>query len=97
MSTYNISPYNDMGHLMLKPLTVRIPNHICKFVYAVIKNKIITTTDIQGHGACYYILKPGLEPSWTYTLGEDTIVIDYSKLDKYDPKWMMEPEGFSRG
>lgn len=92
MKTYIITPYNDMGHLMLRTTSGRIPDHINTFVYQKIKNKITKTTDNDGYGTRWYILKSGLADSWLYTLGEDAIVIDYSKLDKYNSKTMVNPE-----
>ena len=89
MTHYRISFYTDMGHLLTRPDYAEIPRHIYDFVSEKRKNKLIYATDNEKKWCRFYILKPGLLNEWTYNLNEDTITIDYSKLDKFDPESMI--------
>ena len=85
---YNITFSNDMGHLTSKPGISELPMHIYNFAFEKVQNKFIYATDTLGLGCRFYVLKRGLANKWTYTIGPDTIMLDYSKLDKYDPSDM---------
>jgi hypothetical protein len=88
MTKYTITFYNDMGHLLIDSLPEDIPEHIQKFVYEKIKNKINFATDKTGYGAVYYVLKSGLNDKWIYESGNDTIIVKY-KLDNFNPGTMI--------
>ena len=85
MSSYTISFYNDMGHLLTKPEYSKLPSEIYRFACEKIRNKLDYATDTSNLGCRFYILKSGLSNRWTYSNG---ITIDYSQLDKYDSKTM---------
>lgn len=82
---YNLTYYNDMGHLMLSPYN--IPLDIHEFVRSKFKLYIDIATDNQNLGCRFYILKPGLSKKWTYYYGPHVINLTYN-LDTFDPKTM---------
>lgn len=99
-SKYRIVFYNDMGHLMIKSYNL-FPEQIRNFAYEKIKNKINYATDNDNLGCQFYILKNNLNNTWEVCLPEQTnslcedykfnnsiITLDYSQLDKFNPKTM---------
>jgi hypothetical protein len=83
---YNVKIYNDMGHLSISNTNnTATPEHIKRFLYQKIKNKINYATNLEDHGCTYYILKPGLQKQWTYTFNNDVITLTYD-LDDFNPK-----------
>lgn len=86
--TYTVTLYNDMGHLMTNPEHSKIPDDIRAFVYKKSNNKIREATTKENTGCCFYILKPGLSDTWTYQYNGNTVIIDYSQLDTFDPDTM---------
>ena len=88
MKSYKISFYNDMGHLMTEPKIWNMPDHIYKFAYEKIKNKLVYATDNDRLGCRFYILKPGLSNQWTYNFNGVHITMDYSQLDRFNPNTM---------
>lgn len=84
MVSYKVSLYNDMDHLLSNPSYNTIPKDIIDFVYKKSKNKIFYATDRENLGCLFFILKPDLQNSWTYTYDNDIITIDYSKLNTFD-------------
>lgn len=86
-SKYRIVFNNDMGHLMIKSYDL-FPDQIRKFAYEKIKNKINYATDNNNLGCRFYILKNGLNNTWDYKFNDVIITLDYSQLDKYNPKTM---------
>ncbi len=88
MPNYKITFYNDMGHLLIENYN-NIPENIRNFAYKVIENKINYATDNNKHGCRFYILKVGLEPTWTYSFNNCEITIDYSQLSKFNPSTMI--------
>ena len=85
MTLYNIIVRNDMGHLCVSSKDCVLPEHINSFVYKKIKNKINLATDKKNMGCLFFILKKGLNDTWTYHVGNDTIIVNY-ELDNFDPK-----------
>lgn len=88
MSAYRILFYNDMGHLMTNPAYSELPAYLYQFAHKMIENKIRLATDIDGLGAQYYILKDGLLNEWEYNYNGHHVILDYSRLDKFDPTRM---------
>jgi hypothetical protein len=86
-SKYKIVFDNDMGHLMIKSYDL-FPEQIRNFAYEKIKNKINYATDNKNLGCQFYILKNGLNNTWDYNFNNATITLDYSQLDKFNPKTM---------
>jgi len=82
---YNLSCYNDMGHLMLSPYN--IPSEISKFIYSKFNLYLNYATDNSNLGCRFYILKPGLSKKWTYYYGPHTINLTYD-LDTFNPNKM---------
>lgn len=69
-----------MGHLLCHSSVLR---HVEQLAFEKAKNKYDVYTDGQGLGCSFYVLKSGLSPRFTYTISNnDTLTIDYSKLDK---------------
>lgn len=85
---YNICFDNDMGHIVIKN-EQSIPNNVAYFAYEKMKNKIRYATDIETMSCRFFILIPGLQPIWTYYVGNVSITLDYSHLDTYDSRTMM--------
>ena len=84
MTTYNITLYSDMGHLLTYSKEHNIlPDHIYHFVYEKTSNYIRYAIDNSGLGCRFYILKPNLKTVWEYKCGLDTVIITYN-LDIYD-------------
>jgi hypothetical protein len=77
-----------MGHLMTTPAYSELPINVRQFAYKMIENKIRIATDTVGRGCQFYILKDGLLNEWTYNYYGTTVVIDYSRLDKFNPAMM---------
>jgi hypothetical protein len=88
MPEYTVQLYNDMGHLLTEPYYGTIPNDIFDFVCRKSRNKINYATDLSNLGCRYYILKEGLQTKWTYQVGDDTITIDYTRLEPFDETYM---------
>ncbi len=87
MKQYNIVFRNDMGHLVIDNFE-NIPINIREFAYKAIENKINYATDNSNLGVRYFILRSGLNTTWTYIINNEKIIFDYSKLNKYDSKNM---------
>lgn len=84
-----------MGHLeILSTPHQTIPKYISKFVFTVIQNKILVVTDNSNLKCRFYILKSGLSDKHTYYVNGDSIEINYSNLDKFDPKKMCLAKSF---
>ncbi len=77
-----------MGHLMTTPAYSELPSHLYQFAHKMIENKIRLATDIGGLGTQYYILKDGLLNEWEYNYNGHRIILDYSRLDKFNPATM---------
>lgn len=88
MPEYTVQLFNDMGHLLTEPYYGNIPNDIFDFVCTKSRNKINYATDLSNHGLRFYILKEGLQKKWTYKVGDDTITIDYTRLETFNEKSM---------
>ncbi len=86
--SYTIQFYNDMGHLMIDNLS-NIPEPIRKFAFEKIKNKINYAKDNENKGCRFYILRAGLDNKWTYNFANSIITLDFSQLDKFNPKTMI--------
>jgi len=86
--SYTIQFYNDMGHLMIDNLN-NIPKNIRTFAFEKIKNKINYAKDNKNLGCQFYILRAGLDNSWTYNFANTSVTLDFSKLDKFDSKTMI--------
>lgn len=87
MKEYTIVFSNDMGHLEIHNSN-NIPINIREFAHKVIENKINYATDNSKLGLRFFILKSGLNTTWTYIFNNQKITIDYSQLDKYNYKTM---------
>ena len=87
MYEYTVKFTNDMGHLITHN-SDKLPAQVLDFAHNKIKNKIIVATDKNNLGCRFYILKNGLQKRWTYTLGNMSIMLDYSDLDKFNSKTM---------
>ena len=86
MAEYNITVYNDMGHLLLSNWN-SIPKHISDFVYAKAKIYLLNATDNANLGCAFYILRDGLQNRWTYSNGRDIIKVFWN-VDTFNPKTM---------
>ena len=91
MTLYNIIVTNDMGHLRVFSKGSMAPEHIISFVNYKIKNKINCATDNESIGCMFFILKRGLDDTWTYHVGNDTIIVKY-QLHNFNPKKMIYTE-----
>ena len=78
MTIYNIEFYNDMGHLVTKPEYDKIPKHIRDFAYSKAKMYLNIATDNSNLGCAFYILKNGLNKSWTYYTYNDVVNIVFN-------------------
>lgn len=78
MPHYNVSVFNDMGHIMMEPWIDKLPAHISKFILDRVLIYLRVATDRDGLGCRFYILKDGLQRKWTYNCGEDTITVDWN-------------------
>ena len=87
MPIYNITLFNDMGHLNTIPDSSDIPKKIFDFIYLKADMYLANATDTINWGCRFYILKPGLNKNWTYYYGHDIINITYD-LDTFDPTRM---------
>lgn len=85
MVIYNVELYTDMGNLMNTPQN--LPKHIHDFVYNKAKQYLNYATDNDGLGCRFYILKPGVQTTWTYNYGSDTIKITYN-VNTFNAKTM---------
>lgn len=74
-----------MGHLMIENYD-KIPRHIIDFAYSKVKLYINNATDNSGLHCRFYVLKAGLLNKYTYYCGSDTVKIDWSACNKYNPK-----------
>lgn len=90
MQKYTVKVINDMGHLSLSDI-FSLPDSVFKFALEKLKNKLLVATDNKNMGYRFYILMPGLNDRWTYHLGDKLVTIDYSHLDKYNPREMTVP------
>ena len=90
MQEYTVYVVNDMGHLSLSDI-FSLPDSVVTFALEKIKNKLLISTDNKNMGCRFYILMPGLNNRWTYLLGDKLVTIDYSHLDKYNPREMTVP------
>ena len=88
MPSYLISFHNDMGHLLTTPEYSQLPRNIYNFAMEKKNNKLLNATDNMNLGCRFYILKPGLLNKWTYYLNGDSIELDYSQLDNFNPDTM---------
>ncbi len=86
--SFTIEFYNDMGHLMIHNLS-SIPENIRTFAFEKIKNKINYAKDNKNLGCQFYILRAGLDNKWTYNFANTTVTLDFSQLDKFNPKTMI--------
>ena len=77
-----------MGHLMIEEFD-KTPDHIRKFAYEKIKNKINHAKDNKKLGCMFYILRAGLADSHMYLSNGVSITLKYSKLDKFDASSMI--------
>ena len=80
-----------MGHLETFPRLSELPDHIRNCVSEKKKLYLAYATDLSGLGNRFYILKSGLQPTWTYVCGSDTVKITFN-VDKFDP-WYMRKLG----
>ena len=85
MTLYNIIVTNDMGNLSVYSRDSVVPKHIISFVDQKTRNKINLATDKKNMGYLFIILKKGLNDTWTYHVGNDTIIVNY-ELNNFDPK-----------
>jgi hypothetical protein len=83
---YNLTFYNDMGHLLCEPYNTT-PKHILDFADSKFNLYGYLATDIATGSARYYILKPGYSDKWTYYCGNDVVNITYH-LNVFDSKRM---------
>ena len=90
MQKYTVKVINDMGHLSLSDI-FSLPDSVFKFALEKLKNKLLVATDNKNMGYRFYILMHGLNDRWTYNLGDKLVTIDYSHLDKYNPREMTVP------
>jgi hypothetical protein len=91
-----------MGHLMISedyaaPHRKDIPDWVRRFAYNKANNKYVKATDFSRR-ARFYILKQGMQPSWTYNVNDDRgnsarITLHYSQLDTFDPFPRKSPPG----
>jgi hypothetical protein len=85
MQHYDVEVFNDMGHLNMIPGT--LPMHILEFILAKSLLYLRRATDTDGLGCTFYILKEGLQPTWTYFLGETQVTI-YWNVNTFNEKTM---------
>lgn len=86
--SFTIKFHNDMGHLMIDNYS-NIPDNIRNFAFEKIKNKINYATDNINKRCRFYILRAGLDNKWTYDFGKTSVILDFSQLDKFNPKTMI--------
>ena len=92
MTTYKIYASSDMGHLEFYLIDSQgkrdytLPFYVFKFVHNYIQNTYIDKAEKKGFGGNFYCLCPGLKSEWSYKLGNDTIVLNYDALHKFNEK-----------
>jgi hypothetical protein len=90
MSHYNVSVFNDMGHIMLEPWIDKLPEHITNFVLFKAQMYLRLATDTSGLGCRFYILPDGFQQKWNYNCENDTITIDWNvnTFNQENMRWL---------
>lgn len=71
MDTYNVTVYNDMGHLMISPQI--LSSNIREYVLFQANRYLRDATDKTGHNAQYYCLPEEFKDRWRYIVGNNIV------------------------
>lgn len=76
MPLYNVTFLSDTGYLIYRP--AELPNHIREFVNKTVYENWQNIFNVSCENSIKsYTLKPGVEKSTTYTVGEDEVDISF--------------------
>jgi hypothetical protein len=86
MPHYNITFYEDMGHLMISPMN--LPKHIYDYAYAQSQRYLSCAIDKDKLGCLFYYLPSQFKKNWSYKYGDDTVNIDWN-VGRFNPEIMI--------
>jgi hypothetical protein len=86
---YSVDIYTDMGHLIVESTTDTVlPKEITAFAYEKAASDLRRATDTDNLGCRFYVVRDGVDKTWTAQIGDISITGTYNVGLGFNPERM---------